>query len=1120
MVRFRSAMNVVLLGMFLTILVIPALAQVFTASIHGTVLDPTGAATPGVSISLINVATAVERHTTTNATGNYNLQDVVPGDYTLSASASGFKTEKLAQFTLTVAQTATLDFSLEVGKVQSSVTVQARGEMIQASTSELGAAVTERNVEELPMNGRNFTQLLWMTPGAGPVSTAQGSGGGYEGPVGTFVQPSFNGQINRSDLYLTDGMLNNESFFSTYTVPPILESIEELKVQSHNDLAEFGQVMGGTINVVTKSGTNNLHGTVWEYIRNNDFDARSPFVTTVTPYKQNMFGAQMTGPLVLPKIYHGKNRTFFSLGYEGYRYRSPLESLYRVPTAAELAGNESDQNPIYNPYTTIPDPNKAGSFIRTQFTNNIIPTAMMDQHQLAYIAATLPAPVPTGVAGENAIDAAPLIWGQDSYNARIDENINSSNSIWFRFSGVLWNKNETSGRQENAENISDNGKNVGVSYVHTFGPSGILQAQFGYVRMTSPTVENFTTIPANWFEQNGYSVNMYGDFIGNPRVDPTLNVTGWWSGGGLNQYNKPSNDEQYKVNYSRTHGSHIFKMGVDLASTNNELLIETSSATFATPETANPESTGTTGSALASFLLGLPDSAGHRNTLESMRWGGVLGMFFEDQWKVTRNLSVNYGLRYDHNYIEPMGRIQDNNEYTGMDDFYNGTYILQKAPGSCATLMTAPCLPSGTLPANVVLLPSGRRTELQDPEHNFGPRLGFAYRLGPKTAIRAGAGIVWDNWSGVQQMSRNFAGEWPLLGFAQLSNVNPINSTPLATVENVLPSAVIPPASPFTVGFYSSDPNYVNAYSMQWNFNVQHQISESTLLSVSYVGSGSRHLDVGGYYNVAPTPGPGTPSARYPYPYMTPGEFSRSIGSSYYDSMQVLFERRTSHGGSYRINYTWSKTIDWASDGFFAAEGYSVQNPYNLKDDKGVAGFDLTNVLVANWVYALPFGKGQSYQVGNKLVDYLVGGWEFNGIGVFRTGPPFTLTVTGDLANTGNTNYERPDQVADWHVANRRPSEWFNPTAFMAPPPYTFGTMGRTNMRADWTRTFDMSIIRRFPIRERATVEFRAEAFNIFNTPIFGTPTVNLNTSTFGQVSTLASGNTPRQLQLALKVLF
>ena len=258
MLAIRSAKTAVLLAMLLTILAIPASAQIFMASVHGSALDPAGAAVPGVSIALTNVDTAVTHHTTTNPAGNYVILDVPPGNYTLSASANGFKTVKLSQFTLVVNQTATLDINLEVGKVQSSITVEAVGTKVQASTSELGAAVTERNVKELPLNGRNFTQLLWMTPGAGPVSTGQGSGGGYEGPVGTFVQPSFNGQINRSDLYLLDGMLNNETFMATYAVPPILESIQEFKVSSHNDQAEFGQVLGGTINVVTKSGTERL----------------------------------------------------------------------------------------------------------------------------------------------------------------------------------------------------------------------------------------------------------------------------------------------------------------------------------------------------------------------------------------------------------------------------------------------------------------------------------------------------------------------------------------------------------------------------------------------------------------------------------------------------------------------------------------------------------------------------------------------------------------------------------------------------------------------------------------------------------------------------------------------
>jgi hypothetical protein len=1121
MLAIRSAKTAVLLAMLLTILAIPASAQIFMASVHGSALDPAGAAVPGVSIALTNVDTAVTHHTTTNPAGNYVILDVPPGNYTLSASANGFKTIKLSQFTLVVNQTATLDINLEVGKVQSSITVEAVGTKVQASTSELGAAVTERNVKELPLNGRNFTQLLWMTPGAGPVSTGQGSGGGYEGPVGTFVQPSFNGQINRSDLYLLDGMLNNETFMATYAVPPILESIQEFKVSSHNDQAEFGQVLGGTINVVTKSGTNDFHGNLWDFVRNTAFDSRSPFLKAVTPFVQNMFGAQATGPVIIPKIYNGKNRTFFSGAYEGYRYRSPANALYKIPTAANLQGNESDQPPLYNPYTTRPDPNNPGQFIRDPFPNNIIPNAMLDQNQLAYIAATLPStPINTGVLNTNMIDPTELVWGQDTYNARIDENINASNTIWFRFSGSSQARDSSSGRQEVTQTTSYITKNIGVSWVHTFGATGVLQAQFGFVRLSSPLVRNFSTIPANWFEQHGYSVNLYGDFIGNPRVDPAFTVTGWFSGGGYNQFNRPSNDTQYKVNYSKTLSSHILKMGGDLASLNNELLIETGAATFATLETASPGATGTTGSAMASFLLGIPDIASRRNTLETMRWGGVLGLYFQDQWKITRNLTVNYGLRYDRNFVEPMGRPQDNNIYTGNMDFNTGTYVLQAAPQSCAVLLTAPCLPGGVLPAHVSLL-TGRNTELQGPAKNFGPRLGLAYRLGPKTAVRAGAGIVFDNWSGVQQMARNFAGLWPMLGFNSLSNINPINSTPQVLIENPLPSAVIPPATPFTASAYFADPNYKNAYSEQWNLNVQHELNPSTLLSVSYVGSGSRHLDIGGEYNVAPTPGTGTPSLRYPYPYIIPSNYSRSIGSSYYDALQVLFERRSSHGVSYRLNYTWSKSIDWGSSGFFAAEGYSVQNPYNLSDDKSVSGFDLTHVFTANWVYELPFGKGRAYQAGNKVVDYVVGGWQFNGIGVLRSGQPYTLTVSGDLAGTGNTNYLRPNQVGDWHVANPQPSQWFNQAAFAAPPLYSFGNFGRNVMRSDWNRTFDFSIIRQFPLRERAHVEFRAEAFNIFNTPIFGVPGVNKTTpTTFGQVTALAAGVTPRQIQLSLKVMF
>ncbi|MCE5307954.1 MAG: carboxypeptidase-like regulatory domain-containing protein, partial [Acidobacteriales bacterium] len=267
-----------------------ALAQVSTAAVNGVVQDPAGASIPNAAVTLSNVATGVEHRSTTNEVGAYAFLNVPPGDYTLSATAKGFKTLKLAQFTLVVNQTARFDLNLEVGEVQSSVTVEAAGAAIQTATAELGAAVNETSVKALPLNGRNFSQLLWLAPGAAPISTGQAKGGGYINPVGTFVQPSINGQLNRSNMYLLDGIINVESFMGTYAVAPIIDAIQEFKVQSHNDQPEFGQILGGTVNVVTKAGTNDLHGALWEYIRNDAFDARNTFLAKVNPFKQHMFG--------------------------------------------------------------------------------------------------------------------------------------------------------------------------------------------------------------------------------------------------------------------------------------------------------------------------------------------------------------------------------------------------------------------------------------------------------------------------------------------------------------------------------------------------------------------------------------------------------------------------------------------------------------------------------------------------------------------------------------------------------------------------------------------------------------------------------------------------------------
>ena len=341
--------------------------QLSTASLNGSVRDGSGAVVAGTSLTLHSVDTNVERRTLSNSVGDYVFVNIPPGTYTIGAEKPGFSTMKVPPFDLGVNQTATIDITLKVGSVSDTVTVQATGAELESSTAELGTVVDSRNVVDLPLNNRNFTELLLLTPGASDVNVSQNSSGGTAAAIGSFSFPSMNGQPNRCNLFTTDG-IENYGDTSTYAVPPILDTIQEFTIQSHSDLAEFGQTLGGTVTVVTKSGTNNLHGSAWEYIRNTAFDAQNFFHKLSNVLKQNMFGATLGGPVELPKVYNGHDRTFFYLSYQGFTQRSPANATYRIPTAANYAGNLSDwPQQIFDPFSTRPDPAKAGSFIRDPF---------------------------------------------------------------------------------------------------------------------------------------------------------------------------------------------------------------------------------------------------------------------------------------------------------------------------------------------------------------------------------------------------------------------------------------------------------------------------------------------------------------------------------------------------------------------------------------------------------------------------------------------------------------------------------------------------------------------------------------------------------------------------------
>lgn len=1108
-----------------------AWAQLSTASITGVVRDSSGSVLAGAQLTLTNLDTAVTHKAESNGAGNYLFLSIQPGSYSLTTTAAGFQTSEVPRVTLAVGQTATFDINMQVGALRQTVVVEASGELLQQSTAEVGAVISSKQVVDIPLNGRNFTQLLSLAPGVAPISVSQNSDGFGAVASGTqFSFPAINGQTNRSNFFLTDGLNNQGAFQSTYAVPPIIDTIAEFKVSGHNDLAEYGGVMGGVINVATKSGGNELHGTAWEYLRNSEFNARNTFQPNVTVFRQNQFGIAGGGPIVIPKLYNGKNKTFFFGGYEGFLYSRAANAFRHYPTDAELAGNLTGFNQAFDPATTRLNPNGSGTFIRTPFANNQIPASRIDPRMVNLMKAIRPPLFDTGNGNNNAIDNTPFIQNQHAFTSRIDQTIGTKDSIWFRYSGIYYDTSGTGGLPVFTSALRDvPGQNYGASWVHTFSPSFVLQVQYGRAHQERNDVAAYNGIAGSALQNIGFVPSFQGSFIDGALVWPAININNYNGVPGLNNSLNPNmtNVHQWKANVSKIIGSHTLRFGGEINSSTFEAIYTNANVNYALQQTSDPSNpSANPGNSVASFLLNVPDAAGRRNVHETTRWGGVMGFYVQDSWKATSRLTVNLGLRYDRTFIPPYGTNatigQNGGIETGAINFNNGTYVVQKLPPSCASRGFAPCIPgNGALPANVVVSDTGKI--YRDTKTNWGPRVGLAYRLTPTIAVRAGFGIFYDNWAAVTQTSQNYEGSWPDVGQQLANNLNvPTSTQPRPTIsgQNPFPSGIFPAPTPFDQVQWFYDPYARNPYSLQWNFGVAKQINNSTTVNVDYVGSGSRRLNLGGYYNVAVTPGPGDPVARQPYPYIHPTFYDRSIGRGNYESLQFQFVRRFTSGFSYNFSYTYSKSIDIGSSGWYGVEGQSVQNPYQFNNDRSVSGFDLTHVFSSSILYELPIGKGKAFSTGNRVADYLLGGWQINTITSARSGQPFNLSVPGDSANTGNTGYLRPDyRGGNIYLDAPTRQQAFNTAAFSAPAVYRFGNFGRYRLRSSPFWNIDVSVFRQFPFMEGRMLELRVESFNLPNTSILGVPNGTVGDQNFGRV-TSGTANTERSLQLGLKLIF
>lgn len=1077
-----------------------ALTQTATAQLSGRVTDTTGAAVPQAEVTVTNVGTDVSRVTRSNDSGVYLVNLLSPGNYRLTVTKQGFEKSVSETIRLDVNQAATLDVSLALGQVTQSVVVSANAALLNTTDAQLGTVVTQEKISDLPLNGRNFTQLLSLTPGATPVSVAQNSGGGNVQKIGSFVFPAVGGQSNRSNMFTLDGVYNDSNWMGTYAIAPSIDAIAEFKVQSHSDQAEFGGVSGGIVNIATKSGTNAFHGTAYEFLRNDALDARGFFSPRKAPLRQNQFGATLGGPII-------KDKTFFFFSYEGYRQTDRASSLYIVPTPAQLSGNFTGSKPIYNPFTTMADPANPGHYLRAPFAGNSIPASLLDPADQAWAKAIIPAPVFTGNPAFNGINTTSESSPGNQYSLRIDHNFSPSNFFWARYTEGIQDQTLANTLQGAHTNNHIPARNAGLAFTHVFGPSTVITGLFGYTALEADTVPFLS----------GTNLFNSAPFVGFPQ-EPNLNAPGitmpsaFGTIGSRVDYLGPAEGYEGRGDFSHVSGRHSLKFGAGFV--NQRFLDNTydGNLTFNSLQTANLNSPGTTGSDIAAFVLGVPNAWEYRNRVYDYS-SPLVNAYAEDSWKATDRLTVNIGLRWDL-LVNPTFTTN----YPSTWDYSSGKFIVGSvAPPRCGNGQLAPCLPDPNNPYLAQHVVFTGSTKIRQNDYKmFGPRVGLAYRLDDHTALRAGFGIFYDLEAGVMQQAQNASGGWPRADLIRGININ--NPIVTSKVDNIFNGSDprIPAPTPAAAQAFFFDPGFQNPYSEQWNFEIQRTLGKSLTASAAYVGSHNSRLPVGGFYNTALTPGPGLVQPRELFPYAPASNYDRSIGRSSYNALQMKIEQRMAYGLSFLVAYTWSKSIDLASSGQFGVEGESLQNPYNVDADRSVSAFDIPQGLAVSLVYLLPFGHDRTW-LKSGFASRVFGNWQLNAIVQVRSGQPFSLAMNTDVANIGTTT-TRPDLVGDPFLANPSPQEWFNVHAYASPAVYHFGTSGRDQLRTQGYRDLDLSLFRQDQITERLKSEFRIETFNLSNTATFGIPNTNFTSPAFGVVSSTVS--TARQIQLGLKLIF
>jgi hypothetical protein len=1173
-VFLKFSLPIVLVAM----IAVPVMGQTFYGSIVGTVSDASGAPMPGATLTLTNTGTGEGRTADANGDGAYRFVNLVPGTYIVAVEKTGFKRITRDRIPVAVDSVVRTDLSMEIGDVSQSVEVSAAAPLLQTENASLSQVVGARSVEELPLNGRNVLNLAEMSPGVVPQGSADGnltgknvfSAGNYQIGGGT---------ANQSAEFL-DGVPVNITYGNIVALVPTQDAVQEFRVQTNNNTAEYGRYTGGVINLTSKSGSNDFHGGVYEFLRNRVLNATDFFSNKngagKAPFVQNQFGGNVGGPI-------RKDKTFFFFSYEGFRARQGVLFSRTVPLPEQLQGDFSNyQNgsgvriPVYDPLTQCGAYNNpacaTGATIqRSPFPGNVIPASRINPVAAKFLAfPDYALPTDSGqpfTHNFNFNGNAATGGDNDQINVRGDHQLSDKQRMLARY--TRWKS------LNQPVDVYRNGLRNGDPYspeffvttqavladTYVINPQMIFDIRGGFTRWyytripgtlgLDPATLGFPAYYSQVPVLNGLTPSTTIPGIG--VSSPTLNTisTGLLLG----------RDDTYALTPTLTwiKGRHALKFGAEIHK--NELNYFQNNSPGGTYSfdnlftSQNALNSGATGSGLASMELGLPNN---NSTLQTSLFTFATlyyqGYFISDTWQVNNKLTVTMGARWE---IPGVYRERFNRQVT-----FNPTEVNPALQG--VTVNGKPVVGAFDL----VKSPNHPEAGLNPEAYNLiAPRLGIAYRISDKTVIRTGAGVFFSPST---------------IAFPQGPYGNPsdyfsnpvvgtIDSyvTPLVSLSNPFPNGII--AAPGRNPAYQqeflgtslgghADPYHTNhSYTYQWNFTVQHQFGDLAL-EAGYSGLRGIHLGLGRQYdqidpqylplggqlkNLVPNPFYGKvlfgalaqPTVQYgqlllPFPQYTsasaPADYS---GDSTYHSLQMKAEKRFKSGGTLLGSYTFSKILSNAEtltgwlDSPTGVAG--VQNWYDLRGEKAQSSFDSRQRLTVAYVYDLPIGKGQRFLSGvHGFVDRVVSGWGINGLTTFQKGFPLGITATPNT--TGLNTGLRPNVASGCGKtisgsAQSRYNEWFNVSCFSLPANYTFGNQSRTDssLRGPGIANYDFAVFKRTAITERVNVEFRAEAFNLFNRVQFGAPNLTYTTaanSTFGVISSQL--NSPRLMQMAMRLHF